>query len=373
MKRSNGEGTIYKRNDGRWCAAYYDDSPSPKRHFVCGKTQAEVKQKMKEKRKEPYLQNSKQADLETLEEWVLYFLENYKKYEIKETTYATYRGVYNKHIKNSIPGKTKLNKLKSNHLQKLYNSKSEEGYNAKTVKHISVLINSALDKAVQLKMIKENVNMVTVLPKQEEFQAQPLSAEQVKKIILDTKEEPLYPIVIFALSTGMRKGEVMALKWDNIDFDRRELEVTGNLCRIPKTIEEDKIQYQYAVLSPKSKKGRRIIPLTDLALAALQIQKERQNAEKIYYQEIYMDQNLVFANETGDFLNQRTFMRDYHTFLKKYGMPDIRFHDLRHPYVKHTTKKYNSEKQKTQATKIDLIAWVFRFCTFNYSKRSWTL
>lgn len=49
------------------------------------------------------------------------------------------------------------------------------------------------------------------------------------------------------------------------------------------------------------------------------------------------------------------------------------FHSLRHPYVKHTTKKYNSEKQKTQATKIDLIAWVFRFCTFNYSKRSWTL
>lgn len=59
--------------------------------------------------------------------------------------------------------------------------------------------------------------------------------------------------------------------------------------------------------------------------------------------------------------------------LKRVGCPAIRFHDLRHPYVKHTTKKYNSEKQKTQATKMNLIAWVFRFCTFNYSKRSWTL
>lgn len=59
--------------------------------------------------------------------------------------------------------------------------------------------------------------------------------------------------------------------------------------------------------------------------------------------------------------------------LKRAGLPRIRFHDLRHPYVKHTTKKYNSEKQKTQATKMDLIAWVFRFYTFNYSKRSWTL
>ena len=59
--------------------------------------------------------------------------------------------------------------------------------------------------------------------------------------------------------------------------------------------------------------------------------------------------------------------------LERAGCKRIRFHDLRHPYVKHTTKKYNSEKQKTQATKIDLIAWVFRFCIFNYSKRSWTL
>lgn len=59
--------------------------------------------------------------------------------------------------------------------------------------------------------------------------------------------------------------------------------------------------------------------------------------------------------------------------LERAGCKRVRFHDLRHPYVKHTTKKYNSEKQKTQATKIDLIAWVFRFCIFNYSKRSWTL
>src|SRR5699024_6081630 len=58
---------------------------------------------------------------------------------------------------------------------------------------------------------------------------------------------------------------------------------------------------------------------------------------------------------------------------KQTGVKRIRIHDLRHPYVKHTTKKYNSEKQKTQATKMDLIAWVFRFCTFSYSKRSWTL
>ena len=68
-----------------------------------------------------------------------------------------------------------------------------------------------------------------------------------------------------------------------------------------------------------------------------------------------------------------SFRHTHEKILKAVGAEHIRFHDLRHPYVKHTTKKYNSEKQKTQAIKMDLIAWVFRFCIFNYSKRSWTL
>ena len=72
-------------------------------------------------------------------------------------------------------------------------------------------------------------------------------------------------------------------------------------------------------------------------------------------------------------LSQTSIARYKDNAVKESGVKRIRIHDFRHPYVKHTTKKYNSEKQKTQATKMNLIAWVFRFCTFNYSKRSWTL
>lgn len=113
--------------------------------------------------------------------------------------------------------------------------------------------------------------------------------------------------------------------------------------------------------------------MLDEVYEALLEQKRRQDLDKEKYKDIYQDQGFVFADCTGNFLAQRPFMNKYHKFLKKYNIQDIRFHDLRHPYVKHTTKKYNSEKQKTQATKMDLIAWVFRFYTFNYSKRSWTL
>ena len=82
----------------------------------------------------------------------------------------------------------------------------------------------------------------------------------------------------------------------------------------------------------------------------------------------------VFVDELGERMRANYLTSAFPKFLESHGLRRMRFHDLRHPYVKHTTKKFNSEKQKTQATKIvDLIAWVFCFCIVSYSKRSWTL
>ena len=114
----------------------------------------------------------------------------------------------------------------------------------------------------------------------------------------------------------------------------------------------------------KSAASKRTVPLNDTAIAMIQdLRKET------YFGE---DTPLV-PGEHGNFTRPVNFRKRYYRILAAAGIEKKGLHSLRHPYVKHTTKKYNSEKQKTQATKIDLIAWVFRFCTFNYSKRSWTL
>lgn len=85
----------------------------------------------------------------------------------------------------------------------------------------------------------------------------------------------------------------------------------------------------------------------------------------------YLD--YIYVNAMGELVKPNFITQHFEIVLKNHGLKKIRFHDLRHPYVKHTTKKYNSEKQKTQATKMDLIAWGFCFCIVSYSKRSWTL
>lgn len=338
MRRSNGEGTIYKRKDGRWCAAYYDDAPCPKRHFVYGGTQAEVKRKLKEKKESPDttvdLADTGNKTSYTLEEWIVFYLENYKKNEVKETTLSSYFVIYRKHIKGTVLGRTKLKRISVNQLQSYYNSKNADGYNAKTVKHIHILINSALNKAVQIRLISENVNKLVILPKRQTYEAKVLSTEEVNRILDETREEKLYPIIVLIIHTGLRKGEAMALKWENIDFKEKELRVEGSLCRVDVGTKEDgRIIHGYKILSPKTAKSKRTIPLTDIAFDALKLQQERQMKMKEYYKDIYNDEGFVFARYDGRYLNQRGFMDEYHAFLEKYNIPNIRFHDLRHTFA----------------------------------------
>ncbi len=333
MKRSNGEGTIYKRKDGRWCGAFYDEDEMPSRHFVYGKTQAEVKKRLKKMRNNPLLNIEKEHSY-TLDGWVLFYLENYKRNEVKQTTYDFYMLTYRKHIKGSFIGKIKLDQLTSNHLQKFYNNKIDKGYNAKTVRHMHVLINSALNKAEQLRYVRENVNRLVALPKKTTYNATVLSAQEAAKIFRDAKNDELYPIIALTMCTGLRKGEVMGLTWNNVNFADHELYVTGSLCRVyGEPDEKGRIPCEYKIMEPKTAKSKRTIPLIKKAEEALYIQKQRQEQEKRIYSEIYDDKGLVFAECDGNFLKQRAFMDRYHAFLKKYGVTDVRFHDLRHTFA----------------------------------------
>lgn len=328
-KRSNGEGTIFKRKDGRWCAAYYDEEFH--RNYIYGKTQAEVKQKLKNK-KENKKNNSNTGYI--LQDWINEYLKEYKKNELKKTTYSSYEAICRKHIVGSKLGNMKLSKITSDNLQKYYNDKISEGYNSKTVRSIETILNSGLEMAVRLKLISENPNLYTTIPKKEKYEAQVLSKEEVQKIIREAKNEELYPIVVTTIFSGLRKGEVMGLMWKQIDFEERRIRVSGSLCRIESDPDENGVRHaKYEVLEPKTKKSIRTIPMLEEVYEALQEQKRRQEIDKAKYKDAYKDNGFVFANCLGDHLAQRPFMTKYHRFLQKYGITDVRFHDLRHTFA----------------------------------------
>lgn len=372
-KRSNGEGTIFKRSDGRWCAAYFDKEY--RRHYVYGKTQKEIKQKLKKKMSEVNVSTKGKGI--TVDEWMVQYLDEYKRNEVKETTYWSYMELYEKHIKKSDIGLSGLQSLTSQQLQKFYNDKKEQDYNPKTIRHMYVLINSALDKAMQIKLLNENVNRQTVIPKKEAYTAKVLSAEEVKKILVNAKEDKLYPIIALEIYTGLRKGEIMALKWENISFDQEELYVEGNLCRVVKEINADGSKcYEYKIMEPKTAKSKRVVPLLPGAIEALKMQQAMQAQDKEMYSEIYNDQGLVFARCDGTFLSQRAFMDKYHAFLKRYGVSDVRFHDLRHTFATLLLEAGEEPKaiqellgHSTYSTTMDIYAHVTKKGKVNAIKR----
>ena len=383
--RIRTDNKIYRRTDGRWCVSYYDTTENSKRHYIYGKTKNEVKTKLaklegvttenvvkdmptrNQTKRKVIVENNVHKDQVqktteetadeqpehcgnvlsenqvitrnnegakwTLQSWLVYFLKNYKQNEIKETTFDSYMGIYRAHILNTDLGRCKLSELKSDNLQMVYNEMTKEGYNAKTVRHVFILINMALKKAVKLRYIDENANDFVTLPKKKRFEGKALTAEEARTIFDKAKEEKLYPIVALTLCTGMRKGEVMALKWENINFRDRELHVEGNLCRVRESNAGGRSKYVDKVLEPKSAKSIRTIPLTGKALEALLIQKQRQDEIKEKYKVVYDDQGFVFTEVDGSLLRQKGFMEEYHVFLKKYGISDIRFHDLRHTFA----------------------------------------
>ena len=182
-----------------------------------------------------------------------------------------------------------------------------------------------------------------------------LSREDMQKVLIQAKEENYYELFLLEFATGLRLGELMALQWDDVDL------VTGEL-RINKQV--NLVGSKLVISEPKTKAAVRTLILPPSVRKVLAEYKTRVNSRWLFPSP--KKEDLPFIPSAVS--------RRLHTLLEHAGCEQVRFHDLRHPYVKHTTKKYNSEKQKTQATKIeDLIAWVFRFCIFNYSKRSWTL
>ena len=189
-----------------------------------------------------------------------------------------------------------------------------------------------------------------------------MGAEERKEMLFWTREEYTKfseammdkPLSFYAFEVlywcGVREGELLALTPADFDFEKRTLTINKSYQRSNK---------QDGITTPKTPKSNRVIQMPQFLCDELQD----------YLKHLY-----GVEPDSRMFPISKSYLhREMDRGCKQTGVKRIRIHDLRHPYVKHTTKKYNSEKQKTQAIKVDLIAWVFRFCTFNYSKRSWTL
>lgn len=281
---------------------------------------------------------------------------------IEKTTFSSYTQM----VKGKIAPyfrKTgvKLGELQARHIQSFYLYELKT-VSASTVIHEHANIHKALKYAVKMDLIPYNPADKVERPKKQKYIADYYRLEELEQLFEATKDRPYSLLIQITAFYGLRRSEALGLRWDAIDFER-------NTITIRHIVTNAKIDGKYEIVREdraKTKSSLRSLPLVDNIREKLLALKEQQKENKRICGNCYNREydGYVFVDVMGNIFNPRNLSSNFSKLLELKGLRHIRFHDLRHPYVKHTTKKYNSEKQKTQTTNLSADSLGFLFLLF---------
>ena len=327
-KRKAGDGTVRQRKDGRWegrVVIGYDDNGYPKTKNVLAKTKKECVEKLQKLKAEcGGLKPEKVRPEMPFGDWLTYWYENHSKPKIRPTTQETYESRIRLHIIPEIGG-IPLNKLTQNDLQQFYGrlkksgrkrftDKYGEGLSDRMVRMCHATCRSALEKAVQDGLIRVNPAIGCKLPPKKAREMQVLTREELQRFLIQAKFEGYYEVFLLDLATGLRRGELMALQWDDLSFK------TGVL-NVNKQVYDVRGQLQISV--PKTKNSVRKIVLPPAVVAVLREYKKTVDSRWMFPSPVKEDCPITPG----------VVRRRLQFILEHAGCKHVRFHDLRHTFA----------------------------------------
>ena len=325
-RRANGEGTVYIRRDGRPEARYTVATPSgSKRKTITGRkgqTKEDLATEMR--RRLVAAEGRVFTDEENLAlgDYIDRWLRDSVRDTVRQRTYERYEQMVRVHVKPAL-GHVKLTKLHPGLIRGLYRERLDSGLAPRTVQYIHVTLRKALAQAVSDGLVARNATDGVKAPRPRKKEMNPLSGDQARAFLAAAREgsdrfEALY---VLAVHTGMRRGELLGLQWDDVDLAAGTLQVRRSLA-------EARTGFRYE--PPKNGRGRRIL-LSATATAALKRHRKLQIEERLRAAGAMEDHGLIFCNELGRPKNASALIsRGFLPLLWRAGLPRIRFHDLRH-------------------------------------------
>ena len=328
-KRKNGEGTVRLRKDGRWegrVVIGYDEKNLPKTKNVLAKTKSECVEKLKQLQEQyaPPKSDKVKSDM-PFGEWMDFWYQNYSRPKLRPTTRSGYEGRIYQHI---IPelGSIPLNQLTQNDLQQFYVRLKQsgrllhtehygEGLSDTMVRGSHANCRSALEKAVQEGLIRINPAVCCKLPPKKAREMQVLTREEIQRFLIQAKAEGYFELFLLELTTGLRRGELLALQWDDLNLETGELQVTKQVYRT----KEDGL----LISQPKTKSSIRTVSLPPPLLNILKEYREGVNSRWMFPSPVKEDSPLDPA-----YIRTRL-----HFILEHAQCKQIRFHDLRHTFA----------------------------------------
>jgi integrase len=322
-KNGNGEGGITRhKKSGLYMARYTVQTPTgPKRKTLYGKTRREVDEKLTKAKADRDSGLVFDADNMKLGEYLGWWLTDSVRDTVRPTTFERYEQMVRLHIR-PVLGQLKLKNLTSTHVRGLYRQKLDAGLAPRTVQYVHVTLHKALEQAIADGLIPRNVTEAVKPPQVRREEIRPLTAEQVRILFGAAAGDRLEALYVLAVTTGLRQGELLGLKWDDVDLDEGTLRVRRTLT----TAKGGPL-----LAAPKTKGSRRTVRLSQTALQALKSHLNCQLGEIEEVGDRWRENGLIFASETGEPLDRRLITTHrFKPLLKRAVLPEIRFHDLRH-------------------------------------------
>lgn len=321
-RRGHNEGTICKRGDGRWVAVISlgIESGKAKRKSYYGATRKEVSDKLDEGRAGLKRGIAPVIGRQTLGQFLDTWLTDSVKPSVRPATWLSYDQQVRVHIKPAL-GHVELTKLSPQHIQRYMNEKTTAGLSAKTVRYHRSVLAMALKQAHRWGLVAQNVATLVDPPSAKKYELQTFDPAQAHKLLDTLKGERLGALFTVALSLGLRRGEALGLRWQDIDFDGRTLRVCQALARVGHDI---------VISEPKTASSRRILPLPDTLAASLRERRRAQLEDRMAAGDKWIDSGLVFTSREGASIDPRTVKRHLDRILTAAGLPHCRVHDLRH-------------------------------------------
>jgi integrase len=325
-KRGNGEGSIYpiRGKDGKvkgYRAAYVVyTADGVKRRYLSGKRREDVRDKLAKAVSDRSDGLVFDGGAMTVGEYLERWLKDSVRGTVRMSTYERHEGIVRTHLKPAL-GRIKVKNLIPTHVRGLHREKMDAGLAPATVRKLHSTLHKALSQAVSDGLIARNAAAIKS-PRPDPEEMYPLSADEASALLKAARGERFEALYMLAITTGLRRGELLGLRWRDVDLEHGVLRVGHALVREGG---------RYRLGETKTKRGHRSIRLTSQAVSALGVHRKRQLEERMRLASLYEDHDLIYATQKGTPLNPENLVkRSFKPLLKRAGLPEIRFHDLRH-------------------------------------------
>lgn len=342
MPRKGLNISKYKKGKYDYWRGRYEKGIDSRGRIIYGeiyaKTYAEVEERLVKIQNDINSNTFIESNKITVSQWLNRWLKTYKNDSLTQSTYISYKGLIENHIMPVI-GDIRLQTLSLDMLQDFFNKKAVEvnkrtkkPLSVKTLKNMKTMLVTAFKQAIISDIIHRNPAEYITLPKAEKREMRVLTREEQHQLIDYIKgSDSRFKVLIFlALCTGMREGEIAALTWNDIDFNRNVIIVNKTLMRVQK---KDGKGTEIKITPPKSQKSNRVIPIQAILLTELKKHYTMVAAERLLVGSAYNEKMYVVCNELGGYIEPRQIQKIFKGFTAAVSLVDVNFHALRHTFA----------------------------------------